>query len=194
MGIELKPEKYKYEKLLVLQRKILEGNILPFSGADPKFNPMASHGVSMCPGCWQAAFFPFSPSQSFYFWVRQQQPLWAGGACLAWSLQPVWSCSGAPGWVFLRVIKAIWGVIGAMEATPNCTRHSLDLESIVASFLTYFSQISLWKERMLLRHLPCPETDVCRGVCVFLYTCLSRHSAVPAFADLEADTKLWPPP
>lgn len=148
----------------------------------------------MCPGCWQAAFFPFSPSQSFYFWVRQQQPLWAGGACLAWSLQPVWSCSGAPGWVFLRVIKAIWGVIGAMEATPNCTRHSLDLESIVASFLTYFSQISLWKERMLLRHLPCPETDVCRGVCVFLYTCLSRHSAVPAFADLEADTKLWPPP
>lgn len=31
------------------------------------------------------------------------------------------------------------------------------------------------------------------SVCVFLYTYLSRHSAVPAFADLEADTKLWPP-
>lgn len=122
-------------------------------------------------GAGKLHFSLFPPSQSFYFWMRQQQSLWAGGACLAWSLQPVWSCSGAPGWVFLRVIKAIWRVTGATEATPNCTRHSLDLESIVASFLTHFSQISLWKERMLLRHLPWPEPDVYR--CVFSCTLIS---------------------
>lgn len=28
---------------------------------------MASHGVSMCPGCWKAAFFPFSPLSELLF-------------------------------------------------------------------------------------------------------------------------------